>query len=78
VSRHAGARTVELALGKQGSAVVLRVLDDGRGVRGAPEGSGVAGMRERARLVHGRLDVLPREQGGTEVRLLVPLATDPA
>jgi nitrate/nitrite-specific signal transduction histidine kinase len=34
-------------------------------------------MRERARLVQGRLDVLPREQGGTEVRLLVPLPTDP-
>jgi two-component system sensor histidine kinase UhpB len=76
VSRHAGAGTVELALGRQGGAVVLRVLDDGRGVRGAAEGSGVTGMRERARLVQGRLDVLPREKGGTEVRLLVPLPTD--
>jgi two-component system sensor histidine kinase UhpB len=73
VSRHAGARTVELALARQGDAVVLRVRDDGRGVRGTPEGSGIAGMRERARLVHGRLDVLPAEGGGTEVRLLVPL-----
>ncbi|MGN6574369.1 MAG: histidine kinase [Nocardioides sp.] len=74
VSRHAGARTVELSLARQGDAVVLRVVDDGRGVRGAAEGSGIAGMRERARLVHGRLDVRPAEGGGTEVRLLVPLA----
>jgi len=74
VSRHAGARTAELSLARQGDALVLRVVDDGRGVRGAQEGSGIAGMRERARLVQGRLDVHPVEGGGTEVRLVVPLA----
>jgi two-component system sensor histidine kinase UhpB len=73
VARHARATRAELSLTRQGDAVVLRVVDDGRGVRGAAEGSGVGGMRERAMLVGGRLELRAAEQGGTEVHLLVPL-----
>ena len=73
VSRHAGARTVEVSLTRRGDRVVLRVADDGHGVKGAREGSGIAGMRERARLVDAQLDVRPAEDGGTEVELVVPV-----
>jgi two-component system, NarL family, sensor histidine kinase UhpB len=71
-ARHAGAETVELLLTVRGGALMLVVADDGRGVRGRPEGAGVAGMRERAALVGGRLEMGSRDGGGTEVRLLVP------
>jgi two-component system sensor histidine kinase UhpB len=77
VSRHADARTVELSFSKQGEALLLRVADDGKGIHGASEGSGVLGMRERALLVDGRLDIGPGHLGGTEVRLLVPVRTSP-
>lgn len=73
VTRHASARTAEVALSKQGETVVLRVSDDGAGLRGATEGAGIHGMRERALLVDGSLDVGPSSLGGTEVRLVVPL-----
>lgn len=72
VSRHARAKTVELSLSKQGEALLLRVADDGIGIHGAGEGSGILGMRERALLVEGRLDIDAGSLGGTEVRLLVP------
>jgi two-component system sensor histidine kinase UhpB len=77
VSRHAEARTVELYLSKQGDALLLRVADDGKGLRGASEGSGILGMRERALLVHGSLDIEASSLGGTEVRLLVPVREAP-
>jgi two-component system sensor histidine kinase UhpB len=77
VSRHAEARTVEVYLSKQGDALLLRVADDGKGLRGASEGSGILGMRERALLVHGSLDIGPSPLGGTEVRLLVPVRRTP-
>ncbi|HEX4978134.1 MAG TPA: sensor histidine kinase [Nocardioides sp.] len=74
VSRHARARTAELSLTRRGNRVVLRVADDGRGIKNAHEGSGIAGMRERARLVDADLEVRPAENGGTEVELVVPFA----
>lgn len=72
VARHAGASTATLSLTTADGAVELRVLDDGRGLGGEPEGAGVRGMRERALLVGGELTIGPGADGGTEVRLLVP------
>jgi two-component system, NarL family, sensor histidine kinase UhpB len=73
VSRHAEARTVDVTLSKLGEALELVVADDGTGLRGAVEGSGIHGMRERAHLVEGRFEIGPRPGGGTQVRLVVPL-----
>jgi two-component system sensor histidine kinase UhpB len=75
VVRHAGAREVELVLASRDGTVVLRVRDDGRGVDprvAATSGAGIRGMRERAMLVGGRLEIQPVTPHGTEVRLEVP------
>ncbi|MFD5378589.1 histidine kinase [Streptomyces griseoincarnatus] len=73
VVRHAGARRAELALRRTPGGVELRVRDDGRGIVGAAEGAGIRGMRERALLVGAELTVEPRAEGGTELRLAVPV-----
>jgi two-component system sensor histidine kinase UhpB len=58
-------------------SVVLRVVDDGRGINGAPaNGGGLRGMRERAVLVGAALAIKPASTGGVEVRLEVPAATE--
>lgn len=72
VVRHAGARHAEVHLSTHALQFELNVTDDGSGVSGET-GSGIVGMRERARLVHGRLTVSAREAGGTIVRLVMPL-----
>jgi two-component system sensor histidine kinase UhpB len=76
VARHADARNVDLTLlSADHGEVQLRVCDDGRGIgRDAANGAGtgVAGMRERALLIGGRLDIRAGDRGGTEVRLTVP------
>lgn len=72
-ARHADARSVELALRRQGSYVVLEVSDDGRGFEGLEDGSGLMGMRERAALVRAELSVISQPRRGTTVRLKVPL-----
>jgi len=73
VARHAAAQRVLLELVRDGDAVVLRVRDDGRGLAGAAEGTGLRGMRERALLVGGRLEIHRATPRGTEVRLTVPV-----
>jgi two-component system sensor histidine kinase UhpB len=77
IARHADASRVEIALQPGPDSVVLRVVDDGRGIP-APNPfalnghGGLRGMRERALLVGGALAVKQGRQGGVEVRLEVP------
>jgi two-component system sensor histidine kinase UhpB len=70
--RHAGTSSAVLELVRTPTGVRLRVCDDGRGLDGSPEGSGIMGMRERAMLIGARLELCPSDTGGTEVRLEVP------
>jgi two-component system, NarL family, sensor histidine kinase UhpB len=71
--RHSGAERIELTLerGSTGGAE-LRVVDDGRGLDGAAEGAGVRGMRERALLAGGLLELGAAPGGGALVTLAVP------
>lgn len=71
-ARHAAASRVDLTLRRQGDAVELILRDDGHGLRGAAEGAGIRGMRERALLVGADLAVGPYAGRGTQVRLRVP------
>ncbi len=75
VARHARAHEMELLLRAEDHAVVLTVADDGCGIATDDLNSshGVAGMRERALLVGGNLEIRRRAPHGTEVRLVVPL-----
>lgn len=76
VARHANASRVELMLEPGVGSVVLRVIDDGRGLRdaaGSQNGhTGLRGMRERALLVGGALAIKRSHEGGVEIRLEVP------
>jgi signal transduction histidine kinase len=91
VSRHAHATraVVRVTRSDDGSAVRASVTDDGRGLPadgaglgprgdGLEGGFGMSGMRERAELVGGELELGPAAGGGTTVRLTVPLAGRPA
>lgn len=76
VARHTEVTEVEVALEAQGSRLTLTVSDCGTGMReDAPQGLGLAAMRERAGLIGGALTVEKREGkgGGTVVRLTAPL-----
>jgi two-component system, NarL family, sensor histidine kinase UhpB len=69
VAQHAGASAVEVELSFVGRTV-LRIADDGRGVNGGRNGGlGLSGMRERALLVGGTLDVRSRRGDGTTITL---------
>jgi two-component system, NarL family, sensor histidine kinase UhpB len=75
VARHAQASHVEVTLQPGPDSVVLRVVDDGRGLDEAAAlngHGGLRGMRERAMLVGGALAVKRGHDGGVEVRLEVP------
>jgi two-component system, NarL family, sensor histidine kinase UhpB len=80
-ARHSGAETVTIRLGREqslsgeGDRVELTVADHGSGFTfdEAARGMGIPGMRERALLVGGDLEVESRPNAGTRVSLRVPL-----
>jgi two-component system sensor histidine kinase UhpB len=73
--RHSVARSVTVSLVADAEMLTLRVVDDGKGMPvDLPSGTaGIAGMRERALLVGGRLAIETRPNQGTEVRLSIPV-----
>ena len=78
--RHSNARSARVSLKADAEAVTLSVADDGRGIgEQLPGGTaGIAGMRERALLVGGRLSIESRPRRGTEVRLTIPVEEEGA
>jgi PAS domain S-box-containing protein len=75
--RHAQASQVWITIERRGPSLLLRVRDDGVGIRrGSVRASatlGLKGMRERAELVDGRLLAGPLAPHGTLVSVRVPL-----
>jgi len=78
VVRHAAARHVDVQVRVTPAELVLVVGDDGRGIRDAeassPRSLGLLGMRERALLWNGIVQVRARPRGGTAVTVQLPLA----
>lgn len=81
VAKHAQARQVRLLFAREAGQVAILVEDDGVGLpaacpAAAPLGSsqhfGLDLMRERARLIGGRLDLLSSPTVGTTLRLTIP------
>jgi PAS domain S-box-containing protein len=79
--RHSGARHVRIRASGSERGLCAEVSDDGRGFdpaagSAAVEGSGIRGMRERAGLIGGELDIRSEPDVGTTVRIHVPLTED--
>lgn len=74
VSRHAGARNVQLVASTEGDALTLRIADDGQGMRVPPQPTsfGLLGMRERTLALGGRLNIVSSPGEGTTVVLYLP------
>jgi PAS domain S-box-containing protein len=77
VARHASANRVEVVLKNNNGLLALAIVDDGQGFDARhlseSEGLGVAGMRERATLVGGTLEVNSIPRKGTQVYFRVPI-----
>ncbi|TPW70819.1 sensor histidine kinase [Schumannella sp. 10F1B-5-1] len=76
VRRHSGARRVRLTLRRGPGELVLTVVDDGSGRGGAPEGRGLLGMRERAELLGGSLEIADAAPG-MRLAARIPVAESP-
>jgi len=77
VARHAQATRAWVSLLRENGQVVLRVRDNGVGfeplVRRKPTSFGLAGLRERAYLVDGKLRIESAPGRGTTIEVRIPM-----
>ena len=75
--KHSGAHAIRAEI-SYADSLRVRIRDDGKGMdpavvaQGRPGHYGLAGMRERADRIGGKLDVCSRPGGGTEIELRIP------
>jgi signal transduction histidine kinase len=80
VTKHSGARQVEVQLHEDSSELHLIISDSGKGFD--PEaafqgkGLGLSSMRERVRLINGAINIESKRNGGTTIHVRVRLAAD--
>ena len=82
VSKHAEARHVAVQLSREDPLIVVTISDDGKGfdlsprararARARRHGLGLVGMRERAQIINGTVDIQSAPGKGTTVVLKVP------
>jgi signal transduction histidine kinase len=81
VARHARATEVAIQLRTEGTSLLLSVVDDGVGLaEGALQRSGsfgLLGLRERAHMLGGEVEVNPQPGGGTRLSVRVPAQPSP-
>ena len=77
VIKHAKAHTIKLSYVGFSKSLRLSIKDDGKGMtakqfRSFSHGLGFVSMRERVRLVKGRLRIKSKPQKGTEIHITIP------
>ncbi|HVZ43711.1 MAG TPA: PAS domain S-box protein [Ramlibacter sp.] len=77
VAKHAQASHVDVALARRGDEIVVSVQDNGSGFRLSeprkPHSLGLVGLRERALLLRGKVDVASEPGMGTRVEARIPV-----
>jgi PAS domain S-box-containing protein len=77
VARHAGASELKIGLQEVKNELILRVVDNGRGIPeekiSDPHSFGLMGVQERARFLGGRVDISGIRNKGTSVILSIPI-----
>jgi signal transduction histidine kinase len=73
VARHAQASRIDVSFGQKDDLLVLEIRDDGKGIREEDLKSlGILGMKERAHIFGGRVDIEAMSRGGTRVVASIP------
>lgn len=77
VAKHAGASQVDVRIERVSGDVILEVVDDGAGfdLNAPRKGNslGLMGLRERARLLQGTVDIRTAPGCGTRIRVSIPV-----
>jgi signal transduction histidine kinase len=77
VARHSQASLVKILIKADSENILVEINDNGKGIRDEdlenPKAFGLIGMRERVRILNGRMSIVRNEGMGTTVSVKIPL-----
>ena len=74
-NKYAGASAVEIRIAPEAQAVLVEIVDDGRGGADPASGTGLRGLADRIEALDGRLKVDSPPGKGTRISARLPLGT---
>jgi signal transduction histidine kinase len=76
-ARHSKATTLNIAISNSNGSITMNIKDNGVGLTNGEldksHSLGILGMQERARILHGKVEILQVQEGGTEVIVNIPI-----
>lgn len=75
ISKYSQATLVGISISYQGSSIILRIKDNGRGfdVHKQSTGNGLMNMKKRSEILRGSINISSSEDHGTEILLQIPV-----
>jgi len=73
VAKHSGANFVEIKLRKTSTVVIVEVSDNGKGIKGSSEGTGMQSLRKRTKESGGKLEIDSNGRSGTRISITIEL-----
>ena len=77
IARHAGATEVNVLIKENAGTLIMEIKDNGKGITekeiNDPKSFGLTGIRERIRLLNGRVDITGTHHRGTVVYVAIPI-----
>jgi signal transduction histidine kinase len=77
--KHANGETVVIDIDSQPDKIVIKVIDDGKGIdflQNEPSGVGMLNMKKRVSIIGGQIEFLKSEPSGTEIRMTIPVQSN--
>jgi signal transduction histidine kinase len=74
-NKYAGASAVEIRVAPEAHAVLVEIVDDGRGGADPASGTGLRGLADRIEALDGHLEVDSPPGTGTRISARLPLST---
>lgn len=77
IYRHADATEVEVAIAKLNGGLSMEIQDNGCGILESnindPKSFGLTGLRERIRILNGKVDISGKSGAGTRIKVYIPI-----
>lgn len=76
IIKHSDAKKAEIIVERRSKDIYIKIMDDGKGISdhtSSDKGFGMMGMRERVKMLHGKISINSQPEKGTTIFIEIPI-----